>query len=60
MQRGRGAVETDIGGDRLRFGELVEGVGLRDLVDEAAARQRMQEIGLVAAHRPNLSRASVV
>ena len=39
MQRGRGAVEADIGGDRLAARERVERLGLRDLMDEAAARE---------------------
>ena len=51
MQRGGRAVETDIGGDGLRFGELVERVRLGYLMDEAALRQNVQEIGFIAAHR---------
>ena len=51
MQRGRGAVEADIGGDRPSTRERIERVGLRHLVDEAAARENVKEIGLIAAHR---------
>ena len=50
MERGRRAVEPDIGRDRRRARALVEHLGLRHLVDEAPARQDVEEIGLVGAH----------
>ena len=59
VQRGGGAVEADIGRDRLRFGELVERVRLRHLVDEATLGQNVKEIGFVAAHRPSSLRRLV-
>ena len=50
MQRGRGAVEADIGGDGAGCGARVERLGLRDLVDEAALGQNVKKIGLIGAH----------
>ena len=48
---GRGAVEADIGGDRLGAREFVERLRLGNLMDEAALDKLAQEIGLVVAHR---------
>src|SRR5580658_1017554 len=50
MERGRGAVEADIGGEPRALRQGVEGVGLRNLVDEAAARQHIEKIGLEGRH----------
>ena len=50
MQRGRRAVEPDIGRDRSRAGPRVERLRLGDLVDEAPIGQYLQEIGFVGAH----------
>lgn len=50
MQRSRRAVEADIGGDLALAGQLVERLGLRDLVDEAAGFENVQKIGLVGGH----------
>jgi hypothetical protein len=44
MQRRRRAVVAHIGGDAARAGELIQRLGLRELVDEAPTRQRVQEI----------------
>ena len=51
MERGRGAVETDIGRDGRLPGERVQRLGLGDLMDEAPAGENVEEIGLVGAHR---------
>src|SRR5262249_47262265 len=47
VQRGRSAVESDIGGDRLAAAQQgVERIRLGHLLDEAAARQHVEKIGL--------------
>ena len=50
MQRGRGAIESDIGGDRARLRARVQRLGLRDLMDEAALGQDVEKIGFIRAH----------
>ena len=44
MQRWRGAVETDIAGDRRLPRQRVERLGLRDLMDEAAVGENVEEV----------------
>ncbi len=50
MQRGRGAIKADIGGNRARLGARIQCLGFRDLVDEAALGQNIKEIGFIGAH----------
>lgn len=45
MERGRRAIEADIGGERPRSRLLVQALEIRALMDEAALDQRAQEIG---------------
>jgi hypothetical protein len=44
VERRRGAIEADIGRDLLGLRQLVEHVGLRDLVDKAAAFEDVKKI----------------
>ena len=50
MQRRRGAVESDIGGDPRGQRARIQRLGLRDLVDEAPVGEDVEEIGFVGAH----------
>ena len=50
MQRGRGAIVADIGGDRPGGGARIQDLGFRDLMDESALGQNAEEIGFVGAH----------
>ena len=50
MQRRRGAVEADIGGDGRRTRQRIQRLGLRHLMDEAALGKNVEKIGLVGAH----------
>ena len=50
VQRGRRAVEADIGRDRSGLGARVEVLRLRDLVDEAALGENIKKFGLIGAH----------
>ena len=59
MQRRSGAVEPDVTGDSRIARARVKRLGLGDLMDESPARQHIQEIGLVSAHRMVLSFALV-
>src|SRR5262245_24086064 len=56
MERGRGAIETDIAGDARRFRQGIERLRLRHLVNEPAGREHVEEIGLVGAHARSLGR----
>ena len=51
VQRRRGAVEADIGGDRRGARERVERLRLGDLMDKAPAGEDVEKIRLVRAHR---------
>jgi hypothetical protein len=50
MEARRGGIEADIGRDRTGRGLGVEAAGVRDLMNESAFRENLQETGLVGAH----------
>jgi hypothetical protein len=51
MERGGGGVEADIAADRPRRRGGVEPLGIRDLMDEAALVEDVEEVGSVPGHR---------
>ena len=50
VERRRGAIETDIGGDARRFCQSVKRLRLRDLVNESAFAENTQKVGFIGAH----------
>ncbi len=59
VQRGRCAIESDIGGNRASFGTRVEGVGFRYLMDKSAFCQNVEKIRFIGAHGGFSSRGLV-
>src|SRR5690606_10343922 len=50
MQAGAGGIESDIGRDRPLESELVEALGVRDLVNESAFREKPEERRAIRGH----------
>ena len=50
MKGGCGAIESDISGDLVLRGQGVKASEVGTLVDEAACRQRVEEIGFGSCH----------
>ncbi len=53
MQAGCGTIITDIGGDPLARGQLVQGIQIGALVHEATLDQRADKLGFEGGHDIN-------